>query len=176
MRFLLICILLLSFTSCKKSDFTHSNTQTPLQTPILYARYETLPTLLRTKPGPCAQAETFKAPDRYRLNALMDLCGPIPQKTEIPQKNPWLLPNGVKSFHWEQTVQNGEKIQLELLGSEGSPLPSEASVSKIGTRFLIELKPTEKLESGTVLAISATLLDASGRKISSWSVPFKVSA
>ncbi|MEI6790420.1 MAG: hypothetical protein WCK42_04480 [Myxococcaceae bacterium] len=170
MRFLLVCILLFCLGACKKPTPNHLNNLTPLKNPLVYARYETLPALLRTKPGACTQAYAFKIPDYYKLSKIMDLCGPL------PQKNLWIVQSGVQSFLWEQDIQEGEKLQLEIIGPQGIPLPSTATVSKIGSRVLIQLKLSENLLSKSVLTIVATLLDASGAKLGTWSVPFKISS
>ena len=168
MKVLLALILLLG--ACKKTEqgYPHSRPLIPLEQPIIYARYETLPALLRAKAGPCANAFAFKAPDQYRLGTFMDLCGPV------GQKDPWLVPAGFQSFQWEQDLKDGEKVQLELIGSDGVLLPSTARVSKTGPRVIIQLKATESLPKDAVLVITATLLDVAGKKVTGWSVPFKI--
>ncbi len=168
MKVLLALLLLLA--GCKKpeSNNPHQRALVPLEQPVVYARYDTLPALLRTKPGACANAYGFRAPDRYRLNTFMDLCGPVGQKT------PWLLQDGFKSIQWEQDLNEGEKLQLELIGADGIPLPSTAQISKTGSRMIAQLKPVDNLPKDVVLIITATLFDAAGKKLSTWSVPFKI--
>jgi hypothetical protein len=173
MKIVLLALILLS--ACKKTDLSFdSNGLVPLRQPVVYARYETLPALLRTKPGPCRDAFSFKAPDQYRLGKLMDLCGPLPQKAEIIQKTPWLVHNGFRSLHWEQDLEEGEKLQLELMGSKGAPLPSSVYLSKTGSRIIAQLKPNETLAKNIVLMIKTTLFNAAGSPLGSWSVPFKI--
>lgn len=165
----ILCAFLL-VSACKKPDQSHPHTQSliPFEKPVIYARYEALPALLRTNPGPCKNAFAFRAPDQYRLRKFMDLCGPI------GQKDPWLVPAGFQSFQWEQDLKEGEKVQLELIGSDGVPLPSTARVSKTGSRVFVQLKSTENMRNNSVLLITATLLDTTGKKLTSWSIPFKI--
>jgi hypothetical protein len=166
----LLLLLLLLTSACKKSDFNlqSSKTLVSLKQPVIYARYETLPALLRTKSGACSNAYAFKAPDRYRLGTYMDLCG------TIGQKDPWLLPSGFQSFYWEQDIGDTQKIQLELIGSDGIPLPSYVTVSKIADRIILQLKPADIILRDKIYLIVASLLDNSGKKLNSWSVPFKI--
>ncbi|MEI6804939.1 MAG: hypothetical protein WCK49_00340 [Myxococcaceae bacterium] len=170
--FVFVLVLL---SACKKTDLGYRLASLiPLEHPVVYARYETLPALLRSKPGPCKDAFSFKAPDKYQLGKLMDLCGPLPQKAEIVQKTPWLLYQGFKSIHWEQDLEEGEKLQLELMGPSGTPLPSSVHLSKTGSRIIAQLKATENLPKNVVLVIKATLLNAEGTVLTSWSTPFKI--
>ena len=165
-----VLLLLLLFSGCKKSDFNLPNSKAllPLENPVVYARYETLPTLLRTKSSACSNAYEFRAPDRYRLRTFMDWCG------VIGQKDPWQIPAGPQYFYWEQDIEDDQKVQLELIGSNGIPMPSAVTVSKIGNRIILKLKPIDSLSRDKIYLIVASLWDASGKKLSSWSVPFKI--
>ena len=168
MKVLLALILLVG--ACKKpvQNYPHTQSLIPLEKPVIYARYEALPALFRANSGPCKNAFAFRAPDQYQLRKFMDLCGPI------GQKDPWLVPAGFQSFQWEQDLKEGEKVQLELIGSDGIPLPSTVRISKTGSRVIIQLKTTENLRNNSVFLITATLLDKTGKKLTSWSIPFKI--
>ncbi len=166
MRWLLLTLFL---QGCQNSAFPKIRTLFPLEHPILFARYESLPMLLRIKPGHCGNALGFRVPDRYRLNRSMDYCGPIPTQQDATKKSPWLIPIGVKSFHWEEDVQPGDKIQFELTDSDGVLWPSKAEISQKESRLLIELKPTQPIPVGKLMILTAR--DKSG----TFSVPFKVS-
>ena len=139
MRALLLLLLLLS--GCKKSDFNlrQSKPLVHLEQPAIYARYETLPALLRTKSSACSNAYEFRPPDRYRLRTFMDFCG------MLGQKDPWNIPASPQYFFWEQDIEDDQRVQLELIGSDGIPMPSNVTVSKIGSRIILKLQPTDNL-------------------------------
>jgi hypothetical protein len=125
--------------------------------------------LLRIKPGHCGNAFGFRIPDRYRLNRSMDYCGPIPTQASSTKKSPWLIPAGVKSFYWEEDIEPGDKVQFEVTDSDGVLWPSKAEISQKEKRLLIELKPTQPIQPGRLMILTAR------SKLGSFSVPFKIS-
>ncbi len=162
-------LTVLCLAACQNTAFPKIRTLFPLEKPVLFARYESLPMLLRIKPGRCANAIGFRIPDRYRLNRSMDYCGPTPTQEGSIKKSPWLIPAGVKSFHWEEDIEPGDSVQLELTDSDGVLWPSKAEISQKEKRLLIELKPTQPIQPGKLMILTAR--DKSG----TFSVPFKIS-
>lgn len=174
MKFLFSALLLI--LGCSKSSELpeHPKSVIPLDKPVVYARYDTLPALLRIKPGRCANAYAFKTPDKYRLKAVMDLCGPMPESADSNSKNLWLLPSGFKSLHWEQDTAPGQSLQMDLIGPNGLPLPTTTALYQIGPRLLVELKTNSILPKNVILTLAIYLVDSTGQKLSSQKVPFKI--
>ncbi|MES2503260.1 MAG: hypothetical protein V4534_00095 [Myxococcota bacterium] len=160
--------------ACQKSPNAHKSQISALAFPILYARYDNLPVVKREKPQHCSNAQGFHGPDTYHLNKVMDLCGPIPKKAELSDKTPWQVSGRPLSFHWEQDLKPDEKLQVEFTNADGFPLPSTAQIQKKQNRYITEIKPASDFPNNTVMYISATLFNAEGIKIGTWSVPFKM--
>lgn len=105
----------------------------------------------------------------------VDVCGPVPQLTSTkgisgltPPK--WLLPKMPVNFIWQQTVNPGTRLVVELSDTNGRPVNAATKSYQKNEKISIEIAPHNGI-SGTELHLVGNIYAADNKRLENWTLP-----
>lgn len=145
--------------------------------PLVFARFPKSDSILEPQAAEeaalCKPSEAFQSSELpSALITNTDLCGPKPHLSggkhdEVNAIPKWELPKAPQLLIWQHELAPGNRLVVELIGSDGLPIPAKYEVSARDTKQSVQVMSRE-LHSKDAAFLVAKVFGPSDLQVESW--------